>query len=94
MQYGDSIDSWQNALKSLPPEETMSEAEKNMKEQCEAGLRSARADQMSRQHTRNWKSYPEEVIEGKKLPWDRALAMRERLLSDKEKGAYSSVGIA
>lgn len=93
MQYQASIEAWQNALGSLPPDEAMTPAERSMKQQCEAGLRFALEEQAAKQHARDWKSFPDEAIDGKKLPWDKALTLRDRLLADKAKGMSSSVSV-
>lgn len=94
MQYQASIEAWQNALGSLPPDEAMYPSEKSLKQQCEAGLKFALEEQAAKQHARNWQSFPDEAIDGKKLPWDKALAIKDRLLADKDNGMSSSVSLS
>lgn len=94
MQYQASIEAWQNALGSLPPDEVMYPSEKSLKQQCEAGLKFALEEQAAKQHARNWQSFPDEAIDGKKLPWDKALDIKDRLLADRDKGMSSSVGLS
>jgi hypothetical protein len=73
-----SIHAWEMALSSLPTE-NLSQGDKRLQSQYEAGLKSSKDAMEKHRSTNPFLEIPGSAITEKRLPWQRATAMREEL---------------